>query len=128
MQTPSRFHVLLISLVPHAHDAVLDSFRRTGAQVSIASRPEDALVRLRRAPELVLVDLAFGAGLTPPLVAALNAGRGPSVVVALHNGTLENTCDDATHLSVDGFCRPDDLIPHARFATGAVFPAHSSVN
>src|SRR5262249_18895362 len=105
------FRVLLISLSPHAHSALLRSFERTGAVVLTASDPGRAVTLLRWSPELVLVDLALGAGLTPSLVAALNAGRARSSVLALHEGRLEDGQDDANELSVDGFCRAADLIP-----------------
>jgi CheY-like chemotaxis protein len=124
---PPRFQVLLITLFPDAHASVLESFRNSGASVRIASTPGGALARLRRGPDLVLVDLALGAGLTPAVVAAINAGRGPSVVVALHDGAIEDSAD-ATDLSVDGFCRASDLVPHARFATGAVFAANHALH
>ena len=125
---PRRFQVLLITLFPDAHVAVLESFRNSGASVRIASTPGGALARLRREPDLVLVDLALGAGLTPAVVAAINAGRGPSVVVALHDGAIEAFSADASDLSVDGFCRASDLVPHARFATGAVFAANHALH
>lgn len=123
-----RYQVLLISLFPEAHAAVLESFRNTGASVRIASTPSSALARLRRSPDLVLVDLALGAGLTPPVVSAINAGRGPSVVVALHDGAIESFTADASELSVDGFCRASDLVSHAGFAAGAAFAANHAAH
>lgn len=125
---PRRFQVLLISLFPDAHAAVLQSFRNSGASVRIASTPGGAIARLRSCPDLVLVDLALGAGLTPAVVAAINAGRGPAVVVALHDGSIEAFSADASDLSVDGFCRASDLVPHARFASGAAFAANHALH
>jgi DNA-binding NarL/FixJ family response regulator len=119
----SSASVLLISLAPWAHSGVLESFRRNGARVSVATHPESALSSLRRQPELVLVDLAQGASLTRDVVSAINAGRGPWVVVALHDGSLDNAPGEAANLQVDGYCRPDDLIAHGRGASGAVFAA-----
>ena len=109
MRRDHPYHVLLISLFPEAHAAVLTSFRNTGARVRIASTPGRALARLRGGPDLVLVDLALGAGLTPAVVAAINAGRPATAVVALHDGPIERYLADAAELSVDGFCRASDL-------------------
>jgi DNA-binding response OmpR family regulator len=113
------FRVLLISLAPHAHTSLVRAFERTGAVVLTASDPARAVTLLRWSPELVLVDLALGAGLTPTLVAALNAGRSRSSVLALHEGRLEDGKDDAAELSVDGFCRAADLIPYGGSASSA---------
>jgi len=122
------FRVLLISLAPHAHTALVRSFERTGAVVLTASDPARAATLLRWSPELVLVDLALGAGLTPALVAALNAGRSRSSVVALHEGRLEDGKDDAANLSVDGFCRAADLIPVGRQTPGTAIAQNQSVH
>jgi DNA-binding response OmpR family regulator len=122
------FRVLLISLAPHAHTALVRSFERTGAVVLTASDPARAVTLLRWSPELVLVDLALGAGLTPGLVAALNEGRSRSSVVALHEGRLEDGKDDAANLSVDGFCRAADLIAVGRHNAGPTFTQNHSVH
>jgi len=122
------FRVLLISVVPHAHTRLVRSFERTGAVVLTASDAGRAATLLRWSPELVLVDLALGAGLTPSLVAALNAGRARSSVLALHEGRLEDGQDDAAELSVDGFCRAADLIPFGRHASGATVTQNHSVH
>jgi DNA-binding response OmpR family regulator len=119
----STSRVLLISLAPEVHSGVVESFRRNGAQVSVATHPKSALSWLRHQPELVLVDLAQGASLTRDVVSALNAGRGPWVVVALHDGSIDNALGEAANLQVDGYCRPADLILHGRSAPGAVFAA-----
>ncbi|HTO91986.1 MAG TPA: hypothetical protein VMJ70_12715 [Candidatus Sulfotelmatobacter sp.] len=113
------FRVLLISLAPRAHAQLIRSYERTGAVVLTASDPARAVSLLRWSPEVVLVDLALGAGLTPPLVAALNSGRGRSFMVVLHGGRLEDGADEADNLSPDGFCRATDLIlPHGRLIQG----------
>ena len=120
------FRVLLISLVPQAHTALVRSFERIGAVVLTASDPSRAVTLMRWSPELVLVDLALGAGLTPALVAALNAGRARSSVLALHEGRLEDGADDAADLSVDGFCRAADLIPYGHPSSSSPgLPNHS---
>ncbi len=128
MRRLRRFQVLLVTRFPDAHGAVLESFRNSGASVRIADTPSCALARLRSAPDLILVDLALGAGLTPAVVAAINAGRGPAVVVALHDGAIETFSQDASELSVDGVCRASDLVPHARFAAGAAFAASHALH
>ena len=128
MATPTRSFVLLLSRAPSQHMEVIRSFRRSGATVSTAMRPERALALLRRVPSLVLVDLAHGARLTPALIRALNSGRRRPVVLALHDGSLEHVEAGATSLSVDGFCRANELAAHARIATGAAFPAAGAVH
>lgn len=121
-----RLAVLLVSVEPDAHAAVLESFRQMGARVDVARSAQSVLTRLRHRPDLVLVDLAFGAALTSAVVSALNTGRGPWVVVALHHGALEHAGAVAAELEVDGFCRPSDLAaafedaPSAAFATSAL--------
>ena len=124
------FRVLLISLAPHAHAELIRSYEMTGANVLIASDPARAVSLLRWSPEVVLVDLALGAGLTPPLVAALNSGRGRSFVVVLHEGRLEDGGDDAANLSADAFCRATDLIlPNgAQIHSGAAAHSHTTVH
>jgi len=128
MSPLSRYRVLLLSRAPEAHVAVVDSFRRAGAEVVVASEPSRALALLRRRPELALVDLAHRGCLNTAVVRALNQERGSTLVVALHEGRLEDMAEDAHHLSVHGFCRSSDLIhlPHA--ATGAALPASPVVH
>lgn len=128
MTPPPRFRVALFSQSPRAHHAVIESFRRTGASVQIASTSSQALEVLRRAPELVLVDLAHGACLTPEVIRVLNRKQGSTLVVALHEGTLEHVLDDARHLSVHGFCRSRDLVEQPHLVTGAALPASHAVH
>ena len=127
MAIPTPF-VLLLSRAPDQHLDVVRSFRRQGASVRVATRPGQALALLRREPALVLVDLAFGARLSPALVRTLNSEARRPLVLALHDGSLENVDDEATALSVDGFCRARELAVHARNATGAAFPAAGAVH
>jgi DNA-binding NtrC family response regulator len=127
--TPApRFRVALFSRAPHEHHAVIESFRRSGAAVQIASSPAQALAVLRRAPELVLVDLAHGACLNPAVVRILNRDHSATLVVALHEGGLEHVADDARHLSVHGFCRSVDLVERPQMLTAAALPGSHAVH
>jgi DNA-binding NarL/FixJ family response regulator len=125
-RAPGHLSVLLVSVEPRVHDGVVRSFHRMGARVGIARSAPALLTGLRSRPDLVLVDLAFGAALTSAAVKALNAGRGPWAVVALHQGKIESTGTVAADLQVDGFCRSADLCAafeqskSAAFAAGAV--------
>lgn len=119
------FHVLLISRAPQVHREAIRSFRRQGNQVAAASRASHALALLRHRPELVLVDLAMGASLTPSLVRALNE-RG-SLVVALHDGRLEGLDGPSSNLAVHGFCHVGDLTPGMTPMGGSV-PASLTVH
>ena len=122
MPRSSAFHVLLISRAPEVHREAMRSFRRQGNHVAAARRASHALALLRHRPELVLVDLAMGASLTPSLVRALNK-RGSSIVVALHDGRLEDLDGASTHLAVHGFCHVGDLGPGASPIGGSVPPS-----
>lgn len=117
-------HVLLISRAPEMHRDAIQSFRRQGNQVASARRASHALALLRHRPELVLVDLALGASLTPTLVRALNK-RGSTLVVALHDGRLERLDGPSSHLSVHGFCHVGDFGPGASPMGGSVPPSLS---
>ena len=117
------FHVLLISRAPEMHRDAMRSLRRQGNRVAAARRASHALALLRHRPELVLVDLALGASLTPSLVRALNRKRGSSLVVALHDGRLEALEGPSSHLAVHGFCHVGDLAPGASPMGGSVPPS-----
>jgi CheY-like chemotaxis protein len=123
MPRASRHHVLLISRAPEAHRALLHQFRRTGAQVFFARNAARAISLLGLCPDLVLVDLAIGAELSPALVQSLNRPSGSTLVVALHDGHLETVDEHACHLSVQGYCRAADLAALGQISTGAAIPA-----
>lgn len=123
MPRPSAFHVLLISRAPEMHREAIRSFRRQGNRVAAARRASHALALLRHRPELVLVDLALGASLTPSLVRALNRKNGSSIVVALHDGHLEAVDGPTSHLAVHGFCHVGDLGPGVSPIGGSVPPS-----
>lgn len=128
MTRAPRFRIALFSRAPHEHHAVIESFRRSGAAVQIASSPAQALAVLRRAPELVLVDLAHGACLTPAAVRILNRDQSSTLVVALHDGALEHVADDARNLSVHGFCRSIDLLERHHMIAAAALPGSHAVH
>jgi hypothetical protein len=96
--------VLLLSARPTAHLGLIHQLRARGAVVRTPRHPERALGLVRRNPRFVLVDLVHGAGLNRRMVLALNGMRAPRVVIALHDGTLGPCCDEASDLTVEGFC------------------------
>jgi len=104
------------------HREAMRSFRRQGNHVAAARRASHALALLRHRPELVVVDLAMGASLTPSLVRALNK-HGSSIVVALHDGRLEGLEGPSSHLSVHGYCHVGDFGPGASPMGGSVPPS-----
>jgi hypothetical protein len=99
--------VLLLSARPEAHRILMDSLCHRGVDVRVPRRPDRALPLLRDEPSLVLVDLVYGAALTPSLVALLNRRHGGTHVVALHRGNWGREPLSA-ELSVDGFCPASD--------------------
>ena len=119
--------VLLVSVEPEAHEGVVLSFRKLGARVTVARGASHLLTGLRQRPDLVLVDLAFGAALTSAAVKALNAGRGPWLVVALHQGEIAST-GVAADLQVDGFCRPADLCARFQDSQSAAFAGGAAIH
>ena len=116
-----RFRVLLLSRAPRERLGVLQSFRRDGARVQVASSAARTIELLAFRPELVIVDLAYGAALSTQVVETLNRASRSTLVVALHDGNLENTGENAHDLSVAGYCRADDLAGNLRLAAGAAF-------
>lgn len=120
--------VVLLSRAPDLHAAMVASFRRSGAAVQVASQPAQAATLLRRAPELVLVDLVHGACLSPQVIRMLNRRGGSTLVVAIHEGTLERLAEDADQLVVHGFCRSMDLLGPSNTAPTAVLPFSSLVH
>ncbi|HYM80188.1 MAG TPA: hypothetical protein VEY91_02110 [Candidatus Limnocylindria bacterium] len=98
--------IVLLSARPEAHAILVDSLCERGVTVRVARPPVRALSWLRAEPELVLIDLVHGAGLSPQLVTALNSRRGRTRVLALHCGGFGNDSSMAG-LTVDGFCRAD---------------------
>ena len=93
----------------------------------IASDSSEVQRLLCARPALVLVDLAHPVALSVSEVHALNALRGPSLVLALHEGDL---CDDAalSQLSVDGYCHSRDWRPLTRIATSASTSGHCTLH
>ena len=99
--------VLLLSAYPDAHELMVRSLRRRGVRVRISSAGAPLRV-LRERPDVILVDLVHGTGLTRDMVATLNRRRGQAIVVALHEGSLEPVPGVASELVVEGFCRCTD--------------------
>lgn len=102
--------IVLLSTHPLAHDDMVRALRHHGVTVRVPRAA--ALDRiLDRGPDLILVDLVHGAGLTREAIAALNRRRGRSMVVALHEGLLDPPAAEAADLMVEGFCRSADWLP-----------------
>lgn len=104
MHLVPRPEVLVLSASPRAHHLALHALRQRGLSVQSAGARERAMHMLRRRPVLVLVDLVHTADLTRDVVRAINDLRGPSYVVALHDGRLTPIVPALEELSVDGFC------------------------
>jgi hypothetical protein len=102
---PAALQALLLSVQPGGCAPHLDRLRARGVIVRVASEPGDALVLLRRRPQLVLVDLVHGPGLNASVVAELNRTPRTAHVVALHDGCIDSHLDQVEHLAVDGFSR-----------------------
>lgn len=102
-----RGGVMLLSAQPKAHAVMVRTLRRRGVKVRIPSSGAPLRVQGGR-PDVILVDLVHGTGLTRDMVATLNRRRGQAIVVALHEGLLEPTPDVAADLVVEGFCRHED--------------------
>lgn len=101
--------VMLLSVQPDAHRLMVRTLRRRGVRVRIPAF-EGPLRGPGGDPDVILVDLVHGAGLTRDRVAALNRRRGHSIVVALHAGSLEPAPDVTADLAVEGFCRSADWL------------------
>jgi len=99
--------VVLLSALPDAHEAMVRTLRLRGVTVRVP-RSGAPLRALGRHPDVILVDLVHGAGLTREVVAALNRRRGQAIVVALHEGSLGPGRDETADLAVEGFCRCAD--------------------
>ena len=95
---------MLLSALPGAHEGMVRSLRSRGIPVRVP-RAGAPLRAWRRRPDVILVDLVHGAGLTRSLVTALNRRRGRALVVALHEGSLEPGRGAAADLVIEGFCR-----------------------
>jgi ActR/RegA family two-component response regulator len=126
MACSTRSQVLLLSRLPEMRREFIRSFQLQGSEVFVARRASQALGLLRNRPEMVIVDLALGANLTPALVRALNRESSSTRVVVLHDGNLEIADELACHLYVQGFCRAGDVElgawPQSR---GTVPPSHA---
>ncbi len=99
--------VLLLSAAPDAHGLMVQTLRRRGIRVSIPA-PGAELRALDGGPDVILVDLVHGTGMTRDVVARLNRRRGRGIVVALHEGALDRAPDAAADLVVEGYCRSTD--------------------
>lgn len=99
-----RGGILLLSARPEAHREMVHACRLNGIRVH-APHPQAPRLAFGGHPEVILVDLVHGAGLTREMVAALNRRRGRAMVVALHEGVLRPRPDEASELVVEGFCR-----------------------
>ena len=98
--------VVLLTERPQAHAAMIDTLRSNGVSIRVPHALERPGSILDWGPELILVDLEHGAGLTREGARQLNERRG-SMMVALHSGTVEHELDAAADLRVEGFCRSD---------------------
>jgi DNA-binding NarL/FixJ family response regulator len=103
--SPAAREILFLSAFPGECSRHLGLLRGRGTTVQVASDPGRALELLRRRPDLVLVDLIHGPGLSPSVVRELNREPRAARVVALHNGCIDTYIDQVEHLTVDGFCR-----------------------
>jgi len=103
--SPAAREILFLSAFPGECARHLGLLRGRGATVQVASHPDRALELLRRRPDLVLVDLIHGPGLSPSVVRELNREPRAARVVALHDGRIDTYIDQVEHLTVDGFCR-----------------------
>jgi hypothetical protein len=102
--------VVLLSAFPEAHAALVQALRSRGVLV-LVPRPHEMPRALRGSPDVVLVDLVHGTGLTHAMVSRLNRRRGHAMVVALHEGWLEPRGSEIAGLAVEGFCRSADWRP-----------------
>jgi hypothetical protein len=101
---------VLLTQRPQAYEALIEALRRNGVSIRVPRALDRSQRILEWGPELILVDLVHGAGLTREAVAQLNKRRGP-MMVALHSGTLEHELAAAAELTVEGFCRSDAWHP-----------------
>ena len=112
-----RGEILLLSVLPEAHREMVHAMRSSGITVRAPHHRAP-----RRAfggrPDLILVDLVHGTGLTREMVAALNRRSGRAMVVALHEGVLEARRDEVSELVVEGYCRCTDWRPLLRAFAG----------
>ena len=110
---PPQPEVVLLSAVPEAHGEMVRAMRLEGVAVRI---PQPAIPRGLRIghADLILVDLVHGPGLTRQMIAALNRRAGRSMVVALHEGSLDSGFRAAPGLAIEGFCHSGDCLPALR--------------
>ena len=107
MRARDHGEVVLLSAQPDALAPMVRTLRGRGVTVRIPS--SGAPLRVQGgSPDVILVDLVHGTGLTRDMVARLNRRRGQAIVVALHEGSLEPAPDVAADLVVEGFCRYAD--------------------
>ena len=107
MRLRGHGEVVLLSALPDAHEAIVRTLRHRGVTVRVP-RSGAPLHALGRQPDVILVDLVHGAGLTREMVAALNRRRGQAIVVALHEGSLGPALEETSELVVEGFCHYAD--------------------
>lgn len=113
----ARGEVLLLSVLPEAHREMVHAMRSNGITVR-APHHRSPQRAFGGRPDLILVDLVHGTGLTREMVAALNRRSGRAMVVALHEGVLGSRRDEASELVVEGFCRSTDWRPLLRAFVG----------
>ena len=116
MMLENRDGVLLLTVMPEAHVMLLQALRNRGIPVSFAISGSMAQRRLSARPVLVIADLVYGAALDRLSIARLNALRGTSTVLALHDGDLGRFASELDELVVDGFCRADEWYPLVELA------------
>jgi predicted Kef-type K+ transport protein len=117
MNSESRTGVLLLSVLPEAHVMLLQALRNRGIPVSIARSGRLAVRKLRTHPVVVVVDLVYGPALDRMSIARVNAARGTSTVLGLHDGDLGRFADELDELVVDGFCRAGEWYPIVELAS-----------
>ncbi len=128
MTRHAEVDVLLLSNAPDRHAAFLRSLRARGLMVCTISDSRGVSSRLAPAPRLVLVDLAHPIALTHVQVRALNAARGPSLLVALHEGALEADPTPLSQLSLDGYCHARGWESVAQVAMSAASRANATLH
>ena len=97
--------VLLLSAFPAKCAGHLGMLRGQGMNVRVASHPDRALELIRIGPDMVLVDLVHGPGMSREVTMELNREPRAVRVVALHDGRIDTYLDQIGGLAVDGFCR-----------------------
>lgn len=116
MNMDGRGGVLLLSVLPEAHVMLFQALKNRGIPVSIARSGRLAQRKLRMRPVLVVVDLVYGPALDRLSIARMNATRGTTTVLGIHDGDLGRFADELDELVIDGFCRVGEWFPIVELA------------